>query len=79
MKYYCIPDKLIRTVKRLYDAMLHVEDEEESEWFRVTTNRREAGMCNVRILIFSIGDRIGYERTLEGEPPGIPWNLIGRS
>ena len=75
MKYYGIPDKLIKMVKLLYGAFecAVLEDGEESEWFLVTTGVKQG--CTMSGFLFLLVIDFVMKRTLEREPTGIRWNF----
>ncbi|KAK3082831.1 hypothetical protein FSP39_006593 [Pinctada imbricata] len=75
MKYYGIPDKLIRMVKLLYDTFdcAVLEDGEESEWFRVTTGVKQG--CTMSGFLFLLVIDFLMKRTTKREPTGIRWNF----
>ncbi|XP_061184380.1 uncharacterized protein LOC133192381 [Saccostrea echinata] len=75
MKFYGIPDKLVRTVKLLYDSFqcAVLEDGEESHWFRVTTEVKQG--CTMSGFLFLLVIDFVMRRTTETEPTGIRWNF----
>ena len=75
MKFYGIPDKLIRMVKLLYETFecTVLEDGEESEWFRVTTGVKQG--CTMSGFLFLLVIDFIMKRTTEREPTGIRWNF----
>jgi hypothetical protein len=62
MKYYGIPDKLIRMVKLLYETFncAVLEDGEESDWFRVTKGVQQG--CTISGFLFLFGKRLHNEK-----------------
>ncbi|XP_061176180.1 uncharacterized protein LOC133185137 [Saccostrea echinata] len=75
MKFYGIPDKLVRMVKLLYDSFqcAVLEDGEESDWFRVTTGVKQG--CTMSGFLFLLVIDFVMRRTTETEPTGIRWDF----
>lgn len=71
MKFYGIPDKLVRIMKLLYETMQCAvrKDGEETDWFRVTTGVKQD--CTMSGFLFLLIKDCIMIRTTETEPTGI--------
>lgn len=74
MKFYGIPDKLVRIVKLLYETFQCAvfEDGEETDWSGVRTGVKQ-GCTNMSWFLFLLVIDFIMTRITETEPTGIRW------